>query len=209
MFMYRQRRRLALVALALVALLLVPAVSSAQFRGLGARGWSSWSGYGYGNWGQPYYGGYSSYGWGSPYSYGGSPYYVTPGTSYSYPQTYGYSVPIFDGSNNPPMSVSQSQSFYPPDGRIQGAMDNTRAYVHVRVRPDAQVFFDNSPTRQTGADRNFMTPQLDSNRRYSYDVSARWMENGEERRENRTVNLTPGQTAEVDFVNQRSPQDIR
>jgi uncharacterized protein (TIGR03000 family) len=75
-----------------------------------------------------------------------------------------------------------------------------QAFVRVHVPADAKVFFDKSATVQTGSDRLFVTPPLDRGERYSYAVSARWIDNGKERRETRTVPLIAGQTVDVDFA---------
>jgi uncharacterized protein (TIGR03000 family) len=212
MYMSRRRTLFALSAVALSALLLLPDVSSAQIFGRGGRmfggGWGN-----YGNWGgYGGYGGYNpgymgTYGWSQP-MYGGSPYYGTYGNTYVSPgfyanqQPYNFSSPIFNGTVYPNNMASSTQSLYPPDGRMmQGGMqDNTRAYIDVHVPANAQVLFDNSPTQQRGSERRFVTPQLDPNSHYTYKVTAQWMENGQERRESRTVRLTPGQTSEVNFL---------
>jgi uncharacterized protein (TIGR03000 family) len=212
MFMSRRRTLFALSAVA-CALLLLPDVSSAQLFGRGGRmyggGWGNygnWGGYsGYGGYYNPGYMG--TYGWSQPMY--GSPYYGTLGGNtyvspgfYASQQPYNYSSPIFNGTVYPNNMASSTQSLYPPDGRtMQGGMtDNTRAYIDVHVPPNAQVLFDNSPTQQRGQERRFVTPPLDPNSHYTYNVTAKWMENGQERRENKTVRLTPGQTSEVNFL---------
>jgi len=162
-------------------------------------GQPAYGGYGYNNMG---YGStmYGNYGWNQPY-YGSN--YVTPGYNYGYTQPYAYQQPYY-GGNNTIMQTGGYDSFYPSGGTtMQAQRDSSRAYIHVRVPANAQVFFDNQPTQQQGPDRTFMTPQLEGNHNYTYEISARWMDNGQERRENRTVRLTPGQTADVDFTGSR------
>jgi uncharacterized protein (TIGR03000 family) len=86
------------------------------------------------------------------------------------------------------------------------------ASIHVRVPENAQVFFDDTPTTQTGRDRMFATAPLDSGKNYTYTISARWTENGQERRDSRTVRLNLGGTVDVDFtapVLLPLPQQIR
>jgi uncharacterized protein (TIGR03000 family) len=170
----------------------------------GNYGYGNWGygnygyGYGLGRYGYPYYGttwGYSPsvsvwgynprpYGYFSSSSYSPSysyyPSYSTPSYSYSGP-TYAYNTPTIS-----------SQSFYPPTTAAP-------AYVQVRVAADAEVWFDGSATQQRGAVRDFVSPALDPSRSYSYQVRARWMENGEARDETRTVSVQGGQTAYVDF----------
>jgi uncharacterized protein (TIGR03000 family) len=48
-------------------------------------------------------------------------------------------------------------------------------------------------------DRSFVSPPLTAGRNYSYQVRARWNDNGQMRDQTRTVNVTPGQTVNVDF----------
>jgi uncharacterized protein (TIGR03000 family) len=200
---------LALPALALALLLSLPESSFAQRRG-GGGGYRG-GGYNGGGW----YGGrsginigigaYPGYGYGG-YGYGRgwySPYYG--GSYYGYDNSY-YAPSYVDATIAP-----SYQSFYPPTGAVQNSTDASRAMVHVRVPANAQVFFDDSPTTQTGPDRTFMTGPLEQGT-YSYNISARWMENGKERRENRAVRVVPGQTAEVDFMNSApvpTPQRIQ
>jgi len=195
---------LALPTLALACLLSLPEASFAQHRGGGGGRGGYHGGYGgyrggYGGYGH-YYGGYGrgyypgwgiGIGLGYPYwgGWGGS-YYASPGYYYSDP--YAYSAPTY---------VSPSpgyQSSYPPSSTTQTS--TAPGYVRIRVPADAQVFIDNTPTSQSGPDRVFVTPPLDPNQRYSYDISARWMENGQERSLNRTVQPMPGQTVDVDFM---------
>jgi uncharacterized protein (TIGR03000 family) len=192
---------LALPALALALLLSLPESSFAQRRGGGGYRGGGWNGSGWNGGG--WYGGYGGYrgpsiniGVGG-YGYGRgnyAPYYGGGWYSYSSPY-YVDSAPVYgDG-----VISSGYQSFYPPTGAIQNSTDASRALVRVRVPANAQVFFDDSPTTQTGPARTFMTGPLEPGT-YSYNISARWMENGQERRENRSVRVTPGQTADVDFM---------
>lgn len=195
---------LALPALALACMLCLPEASFAQ--GRGGRG-----GYGGGYGGRGYGGsgisiGIGGYGYGSGYGYGRGVYAPYYGSPYGYGNSY-YATPLYVQGTIAP----SYQSFYPPTGAIQNSADASRAMVHIVVPPNAQVFFDDSPTTQTGPDRTFMTGPLEPGT-YSYNISARWMENGKERRENRSVRVTPGQTAEVNFTGPAplpSPQKIQ
>jgi uncharacterized protein (TIGR03000 family) len=198
-----------LPALALTCMLGLPGASFAQhhgghwggghwgahYGGWGHRYYGGWGGLGHryyggwGGWGHRYYGGgwgYPGYYWGgysAPYYYS-TPYYSTP---------YYYSMPYYSYS---PM-ISE---FYgtQPTGSV--ATDSNRAYVHVRVPADARLTFDNTPMTETGTDRTFVTPPLDTNRNYSYHITAKWMDHGRQVNEERMVRLIPGQTVDVDFT---------
>jgi len=188
-----------------------------SYGGYGSYGYPGYAYGSYGAWPANYYGGAYA-GLTSPYSgYGGSLNYANPqpyayssplnyygGAYYTNPQPYNYSSPASYNSGYPTgvqASGYQSyQSSYPPTAQTTGAPDNSkRTVIHVHVPVDAQVLFDDTPTRQTGTERHFMTPPLDKSD-YSYQVTARWMDNGKERRETRTVRVIPGQTVNLDLT---------
>jgi len=240
--MTRRSIFLALPVLALACVLALPESSHAQFRGWRGSGWGG-SGYGgYSNFGGNWVNGngyntmgYNPYGWNgwngynmtSPGYYGNQG--IRPGNVYG--------QPYYDNSATGFANVMPSgnyNSFYPQGTIVQGGYvqggqagmtDNSRARIHVSVPTNAQVFFDDSPTRQQGSDREFVTPPLEANHNYTYQVSARWTDaNGKEHRENRTVRMTPGQSVNVNFTSgsssgrvddgvqgnrtPRSPQDV-
>jgi uncharacterized protein (TIGR03000 family) len=205
--MTRRSLFLALPALALACLLILPETSSAQL--FGRRSGYYGGGYYGGGYGGGYYGGGSYDGYGGMYGRGG---YSLPGY---YPYTWGMygrggPSPYFSGS--PPMYYSGPYGFQgaPGSGILQagyesqyppGDLNQNRGRIQVRVPTgDARVLFDDSPTKQTGTERLFETPALDPAKAYSYEVSARWMENGQERRETRTIRPIPGRVVYVDFT---------
>jgi uncharacterized protein (TIGR03000 family) len=72
--------------------------------------------------------------------------------------------------------------------------------VSVKVpQPAAEVFVDGAKTAQTGTDRTFESPPLEAGQRYSYTVTARWIENG--RAVERSIQVTgePGEVVRADF----------
>lgn len=52
------------------------------------------------------------------------------------------------------------------------------AYIRVRVPANAQLWFNNEKRTQKGTDRQFVTPALDPDQIYVYNVKARWTEEG-------------------------------
>jgi hemoglobin len=64
---------------------------------------------------------------------------------------------------------------------------------------DAQLWFDDYQTSQTGADRTFETPPLDSGRSYHYQLRARWKEGGHEVDRSRTIHFRPGEHVLLDL----------
>jgi uncharacterized protein (TIGR03000 family) len=101
-----------------------------------------------------------------------------------------YGMPMVTGPAN--SQVFGYQSHYPP-------VDDTRAYIRVRVPAGAQVLFDDSPTTQTGSDRLFASPPLEGGHSYHYQVSARWTQDGQPRTASRSIRVMPGETANADF----------
>ena len=55
---------------------------------------------------------------------------------------------------------------------------NDAVLIKLRVPADAEIWFSGEKTKSTGADRSFVTPSLESGRRFAYDIRVRWMENG-------------------------------
>jgi uncharacterized protein (TIGR03000 family) len=214
----RQHRVWAAALLGAAALLLAPAVASAQVSiGVGRFGVSV---------GTPYYGyypGYYSYGYSpSYYSYGYSPSYYSYGyspsgwrysspwysstyyPSYSYmpyePADY-YSTPARSYSYSSPSGTSSYYSYGAPAPR---EADTARLTVHL-PDPDAQVWIEDKETRQRGSLREFVSPPLNPDKKYTYEVRARWTENGKEMERTKSVPVRANGTATVDFT----AQDVR
>ncbi len=191
--------------------MLLPEKSDAQFfyRGRGVS--VSVGGYTpfYGGY-SPYYGGYSPYyqnswGWYGPaYRYGG--YYSTPvyGSYYTMPtystyyQPSAYTVaPMSRGDSVMTTSsgVTTTQSFYPPTSG-----GNQAAILNIHVPDVAEIWFEGEKTNQTGADRVFRSPPLAEGQNYSYDVKARWMEDGKPVEKTRTVRIKAGEQVRINFM---------
>ncbi|MBP3959727.1 TIGR03000 domain-containing protein [Gemmata sp. G18] len=66
-------------------------------------------------------------------------------------------------------------------------------------QPSADVFVDGKKTAQTGTDRIFESPPLESGQAYKYTITARWLERGQTVEASREVTGTPGEVVRVDF----------
>jgi len=211
------------VALALGLLLLAPAMAHAQRR---MGGWQSGNfgytpGYGmsYGNfnytpgyglnYGNPGYGyGYSGYGYNQGYGY--SPWYGSPG----------YSVPQWTGSTNPysygQYNVMPGYNYsVPTDAAAMGQQSgvtqamyqsgNAPAYVRVILpAPDAQVFFGDQSTQQTGAPvRDFVSPPLEQGKQFQYEIRCQWKQGDQSKDEKKTVDVQAGSRVVVNFAQQQ------
>jgi uncharacterized protein (TIGR03000 family) len=157
--------------------------------------------------GSNYYGGYSAGpAYYTPYAasnYGWGPVVGTGMGQYSYGDTLNYGInsyvtPAAWDTANPQYSQNARnrntyQSMYSPAN-----VDDARIRVHV---PDAnaQVFFDDSATRQNGLERFFYSPPLDPAKTYTYTIRATWMDNGKEVSRTKDVKVQSGRTAIVDF----------
>jgi len=111
----------------------------------------------------------------------------------------GYSTPEDTGSVSL-MSTNYQQGLNPPTATYGPALRRWPAFIDMRVPANAQVYFDNTLMAQTGIDRTFVTPPLDRNRKYSFQITARWMENGKEREVIRTVPVVPGRSVQMDLT---------
>lgn len=110
----------------------------------------------------------------------------------------GYSAPAYTPTYTAPAYVPAtavtSQATYPQVVAVESTV------IHVHVPANAKVYFDDNPTKQSGADRYFRTPSLASNRPQTYQISARWQEGGKEHVEVRQVRFLPGQAVDVNFT---------
>jgi uncharacterized protein (TIGR03000 family) len=183
---------------------------SAGFGGYG-RGVNR-SGYGRSFGFRPYTGYHRSYGYHPYYNYGNyygyDPYYNPYSNSYYNNYFDVGSSPPYDsdnsgiygeaGSSAPPVVNYQSSNPAATAVAAVAAPDND-AHVTVAVPADAQVWLDGVPTKSTGSIREFNSPPLTPGVRYSYEVQARWNENGKDVTQTQKVEVGAGTHARVDF----------
>jgi uncharacterized protein (TIGR03000 family) len=156
-------------------------------------------------WDRPYHPYYPYY----PYYYGGlySPYYY-PYYWYPYYAAYPYYsyAPSYTVINPapavPPASYAPAAATPPVDrtGPQVTAPANAAAVRVLLPDPNAQLYFDGVLTSSRGRTRGFVTPVLQPGQNYQYTVRAVWMQDGQERSEERTVRVSAGQTVVVDFT---------
>jgi uncharacterized protein (TIGR03000 family) len=202
----RRDRVGAAVLLGAAALLLAPAPAQAQVA-LGV----------------PYYGGAPSWYAGQPWGPPTDAALSWPG-AYSFTQRYywyGYNYPYhgyFTGKYYLPpyypprrssapttgsSSSSQSDSYY-SYGAAPAAEGANTARVNVRLPdPGARVWVEGQLTQQRGERRQFVSPPLDPDGNYRYEVRARWTENGRDVESTRTVAVRANGVATVDFTEPR------
>ena len=145
-------------------------------RGFHDRGW--------------YYGGY--YPW--YYGYGAYPYY-----DYSTYPNYGYGSGYYDPSYVAPSTDDLSPAL-PYGSNATAPISDGKAHLTVRVPADAKVWFEDQATKQQGAVRSFVSPELTSGQNYTYDVRASWQENGRSVEQKRQVAVHAGSRITIDFT---------
>lgn len=213
------------LAVAAALLLLMPQTSHAQFRhgdwGRGG-GWGFNAGnmgyYGIGNqyyygYNPRYYSGYSA--WNYPnYSSSWYPDYYGGSSSYwpSYSSGYNWATPSYYSSSYPSGSTGSSYSsdrntgsyYGAPIGTMSGQPDRT-VLIDIRIPPEAKIWFEGTPTQQTGTFRAYISPPLERGQDYVYHVRARWMENGQEVDKTRDLRVRAGDQLSMDFFNEVAP----
>jgi uncharacterized protein (TIGR03000 family) len=151
--------------------------------------------YGYPHYGYRHY--YPYYGYYYPYSYGTYPYvWSSPGYGSGSYGSYGGVTPSYpDGYTSVTPPAASYQSFYPP----VTAEPDPSAHITVNVPAGARLWFDDTATTATGPVRAFASPPLTPGHRYTYEVRARWDENGHEVTQTQQVELTAGAHVTVNF----------
>jgi len=190
--------------LLLVAVVLATATPvQAQRRG-GYRGGGWYGGGSYGGYRGGYWGGYPGYYGYRPYSgfgigvYGPSYY----GSYYGYPyggyRTYGWTSGYTPGYYN--MPYAETSSSYPGgyEESSEAATDTT-CRLTIRAPENAEVWIADWKTPETGSVREFVSPPLKPGKEYTYDVRARWEENGRPMTQTQKVDVKAGATSEVSF----------
>jgi uncharacterized protein (TIGR03000 family) len=131
-------------------------------------------------------------------SYPSSPssYYSSSSYNYSYPSG-DYTSPNYNASvPSAPTYGTSSTSAYGPTTPA-----SLPANIAVRVpEPTAEVWFEGSKTSQTGVLRTFASPPLPLGNSYTYQVRARWTENGQVIDQTRPVQVVANQQTTVDFT---------
>jgi uncharacterized protein (TIGR03000 family) len=184
---------LGVAALAVAALLVAAEPASAQrWRGRNPNysgyGWSNY-GYGWGNYpmyyGQNYPAYWNYYGWGN---YPAAQWYG-PGTQWYSSESTG-AAPSYYSEEYPAATggAGYSSQAY---GAMAGTMDH-RVLINLRLPPNAEVWFDDQKTTETGPFRSYITPPLNPNRDFVYHIRVRWMENGRTAEKDRRIDVHAG-----------------
>src|SRR5262249_53231424 len=93
-------------------------------------------------------------------------------------------------------SVIQTRSLYhaPPSP----AVDN-KARLHVKLPADAVLWLNGQLMRRTGAERDFISPELKEGETYAYEVKARWVQDGLPKEETIEAKVHANKTTTIRF----------
>jgi uncharacterized protein (TIGR03000 family) len=196
------RNRIMALAIVVGALSLTPSKAQAQF--FGGFGFNPVFGRGF----FPYYGGwpYGGYGY-SPYM--SNPYMYNPFmyNSFYMDPFYRSGPVIYPGFAAVGDVPRMRSSLYPAVAVIPASFQAPDNRAHIRVlvpAGDAQIWLDNMLMKETGSDRQFVTPALAAKSTYSYQVRARWRDqNGTLRTDTRNIHFQAGGNVTVDFTRPR------
>jgi len=143
----------------------------------------------------------------SPYTYAGYGTVFGPGYSGATYAGYRATTPSSWAATSynyvaffPPTFTGLSPAAAPPSPPTDTSLAGRRAVVQVEVPDNATVWFNGAQTKQGGTMRTFETPALDSGITYTYDVKARWEENGKPVERTQRIEVYPGGRVTVAFA---------
>lgn len=198
---------LGIVAVTGTALLLSPAIGTAQHHSSGGRGGppsaASPSHGAHPSSASPYHGGHPS--GASPY-YGGRGYNDHRGYPYGAWGGYGYYPRSYDryyyGSSIPDYTIAPDYYDEPFTGAAP-EQAGSRVVANFRMpTADAQLFVEGQKMDGQGVTRQFVSPTLDADGSFTYHFEARWSQDGQERKQDKKVQVHPGDRITVDFARQ-------
>ncbi len=78
----------------------------------------------------------------------------------------------------------------------------------LQVPAQAEILFDGQKMTQTGTFRQYISPPIDPAGKYAYEITAKWMENGQQHTETRKIDVRAGQRLVVDLT-KPAPEKIK
>ena len=163
--------------------------------GHGAGGVGHAGGAGHGGYGSYGRGGYGGYGYGGlGYGYGGFGYggYIAPSAGYNYDAPATVLTPVPSTSYYYAALGDRAAPVPPPS-------ETGTAAITVLVPADAEIWFEGEKTSQTGNIRTFESTPVPPGRTFTYDIRARWREDGKVVDLTRSVKFQAGQKVQLDF----------
>ncbi|MCI0357769.1 MAG: TIGR03000 domain-containing protein, partial [Planctomycetaceae bacterium] len=170
--------------------------SSGGWGGSSGGGWGGWHGRHHhrrhGGWGSHGgWGGSSGGGYGSSGGWGGSSGGSTGGGSYFY-------APEVEGKVIDPSVVPMTPAPAPAPG-AETSIRRADGMLAVSVPSDAKIYVNGQSTTSTGAERQYVSRDLQTGFNYTYEVKAEVVRDGKTIEQKKSINLRAGQTAELAF----------
>jgi uncharacterized protein (TIGR03000 family) len=215
---------LSIFALA-VCLTSVQPVTAGGYGGGGGYGGRGGYGYGYRGYGYGYRGGYGvgiGIGFYPGYPYG---YYPYPGYVAPYPVPVVVPVvPTVSGVpavpavaepkvlpapnvDEPTLSAAPAVPNNSPTSAVSTKANNDTALVRVLLPADARLWLQGEATSLTGSERVFASQPLTPGMAYTYQIKARWTQNGRPVEQSATVKVFANKTTTVEFRAPRVSED--
>ena len=91
-----------------------------------------------------------------------------------------------------PVSVGQTAPAAADEDYAYGSTDESAAIIRLRVRANAQVWFDGTATTLTGTLRPFIASSLEAGKDYGYEIRVRWTEAGKPVEQTRKITFRSG-----------------
>lgn len=134
---------------------------------------------------------------------------------YSYGR--GYGIANFPGPlpNYPYGYVPKSLRAYPSPwtpprdfGPVVVMESEPVAYLEIQVPAEAEVWIDDTKTQQAGQARTFVTPPLASDKVFTYEIKAKWNEDGKAVEQSQIVMVQAGKRVQVSFPATPAAQSV-
>jgi uncharacterized protein (TIGR03000 family) len=129
-------------------------------------------------------------------------YFPSRTTGFSTAPLFPYSSPTFPYGYG--YSARDIQEEEPHNQRfaatIEAAPDVNSATMNVHVPAGAEIWFEGVKTGQRGDARTFVSPPLEPGRGFTYEIRARWTEDGKAIEQTRPVHVHAGESVDVNFA---------
>src|SRR5262249_32300789 len=97
-------------------------------------------------------------------------------------------------------TTTQPYNTTPSQQPRRPAIDDNAVLIGLRVPENAEIWIDGQKTTETGTFREFMTPALQPDQKFAYDIKARWIENGQEVVRDRKIDFYAGDRVMVNLL---------
>jgi uncharacterized protein (TIGR03000 family) len=92
------------------------------------------------------------------------------------------------------MTQERRSQYFSPE------MSGNQARLEVRAPANADLLIEGQATMQKGTLRHFVSPPIEPGRSFTYELTAKWMENGRPVTRTKTVDVRAGQLVQVDLT---------